>query len=62
MVICLFQFTNVGTDSISKMEFDFVDAPNAKVVHDSTDFNLSLQPGESKEYVLVLSVSCNTFN
>ena len=44
------------------MEFDFVDAPNARIVHDNSNFNLSLEPGESKEHIFVLTVSCPIFD
>ena len=50
------QFSNVGSDPVGKLEFDFVDAPNVRAIRDNS-LNFRLEAGESKEHIFAFNVS-----
>ncbi len=54
--ISVFQFSNVGSEPVGKLEFEFVDAPNVKAIRD-TSLNLRLEAGENKEHIFAFNVS-----
>jgi hypothetical protein len=52
----VFQFFNVGAETIGKFDIDFIDAADVKAVRDSSGLSFSLNPGESKEQLFVFAV------
>jgi len=52
----MFQFVNVGAETVGKFEVDFINAANVKAVQDSNSLSFSLHPGEHKEQLFVFEV------